>query len=507
MAETKEVKAEAIVKPAPKQKIKASDLPTLDFLKQEMARRRYVSYVEYVHEKRWLPSKHLIYVCNTVQEFIEDKMDEKILILQLPPQHGKSQSVTETLPSWFLGKFPTKKVICASYGDDLATRFGRRNKEKIERFGKKLFGIEISKKVSASTEFELSNNVGGMISRGIMAGITGQAADLILCDDPIKNRQEADLASYRDRVWEEWLNSLKTRLSADGKVIIIMTRWHEDDLAGRVIKDEKSNVRVINLPCEAEENDPLGREIGDALFPEIGKGKKWLTKFKLSYTTAEGARAWSALFQGRPSSQEGNMLKRHWWKFYSDVPKNLEHQLQSWDCTFKDSDGTDFVVGQVWGIRGADIFLLDQVKDRMDFTRTMSSIEALSAKWPETGTKLIEDKANGPAVISMLRHKIGGLIAVNPKGSKVARTSAISPLIEAGNVYLPNASIAPWVNDFIEECAAFPNGAHDDSVDAMSQGLQRFIYSIIPILEKHDNREYPDENFTDYDDDAESFFD
>ena len=510
MAEAK-AKKETVEKAAkvekPRRKIKPNEIPTLDVLKQEDARRHYVQYVKYVHEGRWIPARHLVYVCNIVQEFLEDKMDEKILILQLPPQHGKSQSVTETLPSWYLGKFPTHRVICASYGDDLATRFGRRNKEKIERFGKKLFGIEVSKKVSAATEFELTNNVGGMISRGIMAGITGQAGNLILVDDPVKNRQEADLASYRDRVWEEWLNSLKTRLSANGKIIIIMTRWHEDDLAGRVIKEEKGNVRVINLPCEAEENDPLGRSIGDALFPEIGKDKKWLEKFKLSYSTAEGTRAWSALFQGRPSSLEGNMLKRHWWKFYDKVPQNLEYQLQSWDCTFKDSDGTDRVSGQVWGIRGADIFLLDRVKDRMDFVTTIQAIEAMSKKWPETGTKLIEDKANGPAVISMLRHKIGGLIAINPKGSKIARTSAVSPLIEAGNVYLPSVDIAPWINDFIEECAAFPNGAFDDDVDSMSQALSRFIYAIIPIQERSNNREFPEEHFDNDNNEYESFFD
>ena len=490
-----------------KPKIDVAKLPTLDIMHQEMARRFYVDYVKYVHEGRWIPAKHLVYICNTIQDFLEGKIDKQILILQVSPQHGKSMSVTETLPSWYLGKNPTHRVIEISYGDDLAQGFGRRNKEKIERFGKKLFGIEISKKTSASTEFELNNHIGGMISRGIMAGITGKPGELILIDDPVKNRQEADLASYRDRVWDEWLNSIKTRLSAKGKVIIIMTRWHLDDLAGRVAREEKDNVHLINLPCEAEENDPLGRKIGDALFPEIGKDKAWLEKFKLSYQSAEGARAWSALFQGRPSSLEGNMLKRHWWKFYDKVPQNLEYQLQSWDCTFKDSDGTDRVSGQVWGIRGADIFLLDRVKDRMDFVTTIKAIEAMSKKWPETGTKLIEDKANGPAVISMLKHKIGGLIAINPKGSKIARTSAVSPLIEAGNVYLPSVDIAPWINDFIEECAAFPNGAHDDDVDSMSQALSRFIYSIIPIQERSNNREFPEEHFDNDYNEYESFFD
>ena len=533
MVVKKEVNEEPNKAP-PKPKIKASDLPTLDNIKQEMSRRFYADYVKYVHEGRWLPSKHLVYICNTIQEFLEDKLGKQILILQVPPQHGKSMTVTETLPSWYLGKFPTRRVIEVSYGDDLAQGFGRRNKEKIERFGKKLFNIEVSKKVSAATEFELTNNVGGMTSRGIMAGITGKPADLILIDDPVKNRLEADLQSYRDRVWDEWLNSIKTRLSAKGKIIIIMTRWHEDDLAGRVIKDDKdkNDVHIINLPCEAEENDPLGREIGDALFPEIGKDKAWMDKFKLSYQTAEGTRAWSALFQGRPSSQEGNMLKRHWWGYWKpkgvilppvtvkmpngelenieaiDLPDNMETILQSWDMTFKDTAGTDFVAGGVWGNKGSGIFYLDQLYERLDFVATIKSVKSMTEKWPEATMKLIEDKANGPAVISMLRHTINGLIAVQPKGSKQARASAVSPLIEARNVYLPHPMVHPWVNLFIEQCAAFPNGKNDDLVDQCSQALGRFLHVIVPDEDdKNDTREYPEEHFDNDPNEYESFFD
>lgn len=450
----------------------------------DQARVFYHKYVEYVHEGRWIPGRHLIYICDRVQALIEDRLGKQILVLQMPPQHGKSQSITETLPSWYLGKYPDRRVIEASYGDDLAQRFGRRNKDKIERFGKQLFGIELSKKTASATEFELSNGIGSMISRGIMSGITGQPADLIIIDDPIKNRQEADSEIYRDRLWEEWLNSLKTRLSASGKVILIMTRWHEDDLAGRIIKEEGDKVEVINLPCEAEEDDQLGRRPGDALFPEIGKDKAWLDDFKRSYQTSEGKRAWLALFQGRPTAEEGNMIKRHWWKFYRQAPE-MDEIIQSWDCTFKDSDGTDYVVGQVWGRKGVDKYLLDLVRDRMDLPATMAAIQTLSNKWPRALLKLVEDKANGPAVIQLLKTKVSGLVAVNPEGGKVARASAVSPDIEAGNVYLPED--APWVHDFIEECSSFPNGKHDDQVDAMTQALNRLIYNITKEPKPVDN--------------------
>lgn len=437
-----------------------------------------------MHQGRWIPAKHLLFICNKVEIFIQEETGHPydVLILQIPPQHGKSQSITETLPSWYLGKWPYNRVIEVSYNDTFAQKFGRRNREKIKDFGGNLFGIALSKGKDSNEEFELSNNVGGMISRGIMSGVTGNPANLIIIDDPIKNREEADSENNREKQWDEWQNSIKTRLAAGAKVIVIMTRWHEDDLAGKILKSEK-NVTLISLPCEAEENDPLGREVGQALFPEIGKDDEWLKQFKNSFMhdpfiEGGGARAWNALYQQRPSALEGAMIKRQWWKFYKEVPRNFNQLLQSWDMTFKDSDGSDFVSGQVWGNVGANIYMLpDREYGRMDFTATISAFRGLTNRNPGTNIKLVEDKANGPAVIAMLRKEIRGIIPVNPKGTKIARVSAVTPLIEAGNVYLPDPSICPWINEFIEECASFPNGAHDDQVDAMSQALSRLMYS------------------------------
>lgn len=478
--------------------------------KLELAQRgTYADYVEYVHQGRWIPARHLLFVCQEVERFINHVTGHPydILILQMPPQHGKSQSITETLPSWYLGKWPEKRVIEVSYNEAFAQRFGRRNRDKVRRFGEVVFNISISKGKDSNEEFELSNGVGGMISRGIMSGVTGNPANLIIIDDPIKNREEADSETIRAKHWDEWQNSIKTRLAADAKVILIMTRWHEDDLAGRIIKSEK-NTTVINLPCEAEEEDAIGRRPGEALFPEIGKDNKWLKQFKDSYINdisgasegGGGPRAWLALYQGRPSSQTGNMLKRYWWRYWKPagvdlppvtvrgsegellnieavpLPNTFDTQMQSWDMTFKDSAGTDFVAGGVWASKWADIYYLDQVYERMDFPTTCRAVLSVTEKWPAATTKLVEDKANGPAVISMLKHKVGGLMPVQPEGSKQARASAVSPLIEAGNVYLPHPMIAPWINEFIEQCAGFPNAPHDDLVDQMSQALKRFMF-------------------------------
>jgi predicted phage terminase large subunit-like protein len=157
-----------------------------------------------------------------------------------------------------------------------------------------------------------------------------------------------------------------------------------------------------------------------------------------------------------------------------ELPRRVDEQLQSWDCAFKDSETSDYVVGQAWGRMGSMYLLGDQIRGRMDFPATVHAVRELSGRFPGAAAKLIEDKANGSAVIQMLEREIVGILPVNPAGGKIARASAVSPLIEAGNVYLPHPLSAPWVDDFIEECAAFPNGAHDDQVDAMTQALLRW---------------------------------
>lgn len=433
----------------------------------------YRAYVYYVHEGRWRPGRAVSYLCERVQAFLERNSGAsyEILVISMPPQHGKSMTITETLPSWYLGRNPESRVIEISYSEDFAQLFGRRNKVKIEQFGE-IFGTELAKSPNNNTEFELSNNIGGMISRGILSGVTGRPANLMIIDDPIKTRQEADSETIRNRIWDEWENSFKTRLCAGAKVILIQTRWHEDDLAGRILQREK-NVERINLPCEAEENDLLGRKPGEALCPEIGKGSSWLLDFKRSYQGKEGSRAWNALFQGRPTSAEGNLIRRDWWRYYEALPQMVE-EIISVDAAFKDKDQSDFVAIQVWGKRGPDIYLIDAIKAHLDFPETVRAILATRQKYPRVRIILVEDKANGSAIIQILRAKIPGVVAVNPEGGKVARANAVSGAIESGNVWLPR--YAAFTGDFVEECSAFPNGAHDDQVDCMTQALNRFIY-------------------------------
>ncbi len=432
----------------------------------------YSRYCSFVHGDFWKDTKVSLYLCKQVEDFITRDTGNPydILIVSMPPQHGKSMTITETLPSWYLCKYPHGRVIEISYNEELATLFGRRNLQKLVEHGGEL-GLELAKNPKGNKEFELKNGVGGMISRGVMSGITGRACNLMIIDDPIKNRSEADSGRYRQRLYDEWENSFKTRLSARAKVIIIQTRWHEDDLAGRIIASEQ-NVQVINLPCEAEESDPMGRSLGEPLAPEIGKDNNWLKQFKESYQYNNGTRAWNALFQGRPSSSQGNIFLRQWWNYYEILP-SVTYRLVSVDAAFKSGVGSDYVAIQLWGVLQGDFYLIDAIRARLDFPQTISAIHSIM-EGHTINLILIEDTANGPAIIQMLKKEFSFVLGVSPLGGKEARANAIAGVVESGRVHLPK--FAAFTGEFVEECSNFPYGKHDDQVDAMTQALNRMVY-------------------------------
>jgi predicted phage terminase large subunit-like protein len=458
-------------------------LQLLEIEEKHLAQSNYYDYVKYVHGSMYSYTRHGEYICNELNEAIEKReamfrgeilMETQYIMLSVPPQHGKSMHVTETFPSYFEGRFPMHGVIEISYNEGFAEKFGGRNKDKIVEHGKELFNIEIAKDSQSKSEWSIvqdgKKTRGGMISRGIMSGVTGSSlGDCIIIDDPIKNREEANSETIREKHWLEWVDSISTRIHPGAIIIVIMTRWHEDDLCGRLLNPEYGDPlpwKVINLPLEAEENDLLGREVGEPLWPD-----------RYGYEFVELRKklpsSFNALYQGRPTSQTGNMLKRDWWKYYDVLPP-ISSKLISIDAAFKDEDDNDYVVIQVWGKNRADMYLIDQVRARMNFPATIQTIRNVVKKHPDSTWKLIEDKANGSAIIATLHREIGGIIAVNPEGGKVARVNAVSAYIESGNVYLPRN--AEWVHDFVEEAASFPKGKHDDQIDAMSQALNRFIY-------------------------------
>jgi predicted phage terminase large subunit-like protein len=322
-----------------------------------------------------------------------------------------------------------------------------------------------------------NDKTGHRIASSVGGANTGEGGDRIVCDDP-HNVKEAESDASRKGVCDWYDQVMSTRVN-DPKTaarVIIMQRVHEADLSGHVLA--QGGYEHLCLPAEYEGSkrttvigwgDPR-KEPGDLLWPErFGQAEIAELKLRLGSYGSAGQ------LQQRPSPAEGGIFKRHWWKRYqrNEDPLRLDLMIQSWDLAFKDTKNSSFVVGQVWGQVDGYIVLVDQVRAKMTFPETLQAFRELSAKYPECQAKLVEDKANGPALIQTLQKEIPGIIAVEPDGSKEARAHAVSWLIEAGNVVLPQSSDAPWVDDFIEECAAFPKGAYADQVDCCTQALSR----------------------------------
>jgi predicted phage terminase large subunit-like protein len=411
-------------------------------------------------------------------------------MIALPPRHGKSRIASIGTPAWWFGKDPNTQMISVSYSADLAARLNREiqremdRKEYIEVFpatrlsGKNIRTTAHGNFLRNSDLFEIVNHKGIFRSAGVAGGVTGMGFSLGIIDDSLKNRQEADSAVVREGQWEWFGSTFFTRRHKGAKLLSIATSWHEDDLNNRLRRLAMSDPGATQWFCliypgildhAPTPGDP--REQGEAMWP-LHFPLKELQSTRATIGTYE----FEALYQQRPAPREGGIIKTAWLQYYTRLPDNLKDYTLSADLTFGNSKAGntgDFVAIQMWAAQGAHRFLVDQIHGRMEFTEQLRAIKTMCAKYPQCRVKLIEDAANGRALISLLRKEIQGLIAVPPSGSKSARLEAVSPQIEAGNVYLPSPDIAPWVQGLVHELASFPNAAHDDQVDAMSQGLWR----------------------------------
>lgn len=420
------------------------------------------------------------------------------LIISMPPQEGKSTLATKWAPVHLLKERPDTRIIIASYAANVARRMGRLIRGEIGTHGDEL-GIAIADDVAAQHEFGIADHTGGVYAVGIGGGLTSRPADVMIIDDPLKDRAEADSENFRDRAWDWWTDVASTRLAPGAPVILILTRWHHDDLAGRLLAAEDGHLwKVINIPAQADhrpeqgETDILGRQPGEFMISARGRTPEQWQRRKVQ----SGPRTWASLFQGRPSPLAGDLFPEQWarydqplWTERADgsrwIPGRDFELVQSWDLAFKDTKSSDYVVGQVWLRIGADVYLVDQVRARLSFTATLDAIRAMTAKWPQAAAKFVEDKANGPAVINALSRQIPGLIPIEPEGSKYARAAAISPFVHSLNVHLPDAALLPNVEELLEEARAFPNGQHDDTIDALSQAVNRLL--LMPLWTDEDD--------------------
>lgn len=483
--------------------------------------RDYSEYVKYANPGFCMTTFHR-YLCKEIQEFLEMPPTGKamdILLLSVPPQHGKSFTVTETLPSWFLGKHPTDGVIICSYDGTIAEGFSRRNRDKFNQYATEIFGVSPNNNVQGVALWETSQG-GRCRAGGLKAGITSYGCELFIIDDPIKNKEQAHSDTILQKIHDEMNPSVQSRIHPGGKLIVIQTRWVENDVIGWILNKWKDYIyKYINLPCECEDdkNDPLGRHIGDALMGEhlgdknipikIRNDNTWLKSKKALVIAGDGEYTWNALYQGHPSAEGGNLFHEEWWQLYSR--KNIsfsdfEYTLLSVDASFKKTETSDMVAIELWGIAQNHVYLYKLINKRMGFVDTLNKIKQLLKEYPMLDNLVIEDKANGSAIIDTLRYVDGvpSIIPVDPRGGKFSRAQAVAPFVESLAVHIPDdftiseEEDIEWDTDeklngtdkFIEQHSRFPFMAHDDMVDSCSQALTRLIKLITgeePMPEKN----------------------
>lgn len=412
------------------------------------------------------------------------------LMIFMPPQHGKSELASRKFVEWAMGKSGgAKKIGFATYAQDYANFWGRQIRDTIDAspvFAKIFPECVVDQGSHAKHRFDLTNR-GWYMATSVGGPLTGRGPHIILIDDPVKNYEEARSEAIQQRNIDWYKTTVKTRLPKC--IIIIQTRWHENDLSGWLLSQQKSGEgdkwTIINLEAISESpDDPLGRPVATS-DPSTWRDEHCLWPQKANAVElagirrAVGTQTWTSMFQQRPTALEGGIFKRQWWKYLpaganlKTVAKAAEHVCHSWDLSFKETDSGSYVVGLLMAKRGADFFVLDCIRDRMDFPSTKKAIRALQAKWPMADAKYVENKANGPAIIDDLKDEIPGMIGVEKDISKDAAWHAASPYVESGNVYLPDPTDAPWVSDFVEELAGLPNSKYNDQGDAFAQGIYK----------------------------------
>lgn len=396
----------------------------------------------------------------------------KRLAISMPPRHGKSNLTSEFFPAWWIGRNPDKYVIFSTYAQELADDFGRkvRNQIRDEDLYQEIFpGVALSGDSQSARRFMLAQG-GTYFAVGAGGPITGRGAHLLLIDDIIKGREDADSAAMRRAVIDWYKSVAYTRLMPGGAIVIIGTRWHEEDLIGWVLANSPhEDWDVVNIPALAEEDDILGREEGEALWPE-----SYPVERLLEIKDTVGSREWSALFQQSPTAEDGNIFKRDWWQFWEkDSPPDCEYVIQSYDTAFSAKTTADPTSIQTWGVftrdDGPHAILLSRVNRRMEFPELRSTAQELYRDW-KPDLVLIEKKASGQSLIQDLRRAGIPVTEYSPDRDKVARAHAAAPLVESGRIWLPRR---PWAEDFLNQLTAFPNGRNDDDVDACTQALLR----------------------------------
>lgn len=456
-------------------------LPSLEAIRAERQRRRSrpetpAALAVRASNGRWQHATHLDLLDAKLVALAEGRI--KRLIVTMPPRHGKSQLCSRYFPAWYLGTRPDNRVILCSYEAGFAAKWGGEARDILSEHGG-LFGVRVSDETSARDDWKIDGREGGMVTAGAGGAITGRGANLFIVDDPVKNARDANSPTVRQGVWDWWQSTALTRLEPDASVLVIQTRWHKQDLAGRLIAEDQDEDdggdderwEVLNLPAIAEsEGDAMGRSIGDALWPE-----RWSAERLEKRKRRLGGYVFGALYQQRPTDPEGNYFKRSWFNVVTpDRVPQLERATRCWDLAAtvqgeKGNEDPDYLAGVKIG-KGVDgrYYVQHCHTERTTPDGVEKTIRQLAHSDGRDVAIRAEQEgaASGKIVANYYSRLMDGWnfrFTGIPRNSKFTRSGPFNAACERGDVVLVAGA---WNEPFLEELTAFPTGTHDDRVDA-----------------------------------------
>ena len=438
------------------------------------AQEDYLSFVREVWPA-FINGNHHKVMADAFKDVIDGKL--KRLIINMPPRHTKSEFASYLLPAWFLGKYPNKKVIQTAHTAELAVGFGRKVRNLVgDKDFQEIFG-EVKLQADSKAAGRWNTNKGGeYFAIGVGGAVTGKGADLLIIDDPHSEQEGASADSdVFNKTYEWYTSDPRQRLQPGGAIVIVMTRWHDKDLTGQIVDSSikrggSDEWKVIELPAIMPSGNPL--------WPEFWKLEE-LEALKAELPVSK----WSAQYQQNPTSEEGALVKREWWRLWEeDYPPQCEFIIQSWDTAFLKTQRADYSACTTWGVfYGEDEFdgktapqliLLDAFKDRLEFPELKVKAMEMYREY-EPDACIVEGKAAGMPLIFELRAAGVPVSEYTPSrgNDKIARVNAVADLFASGVVWYPDTR---WAEEVVEEFASFPNASHDDLVDSSTQALIRF---------------------------------
>lgn len=429
----------------------------------------------------WMNARHIEFLSDKISECIyrsKEHGDHTGLVITMPPRHAKSHTASVWTPFWHLTKYPDDSVILIARDATMAAKWGAKVRDLVSLHGAE-YNLKLNPKKVARNDWELTTG-GGMRTFGVGGVIAGNPAKLLILDDVVSNDEQARSDYQRETMWDWWDGTAMQRIEPDTTTLVIGTRYHEDDIIGRLLQHSTAGdgleVELLSLAAKALDDDPLGRAPGEGL---------WLEHFDQRFydkrEIAVSPYVWSSVYQQTPTAPGGNMVDQAWWRFYrpTELPRTKSKGCQTWDISLDADKKTDSRhAGLVMEQHDAMIYIRDGFAEHCDINKVITTLRTWAALFPHCRTKLIERATAGVTLQQTLRRSSPGVLAWPPKGkqkgSKEACLDAIIPAIRSGNVLLPvnaDGSKPRWVSDLIEETRTFPRGTYDDLVDALSQGV------------------------------------